>query len=309
MPPAFRAGFFPLAMRFRGVGQSLTPNVRGMLWICLSGIIFCVLNAATRGIALDLGPFETQFLRYIGTILVMVPFVARVGFAAYSPNGLAGQAWRGIIHTTGLLLWFMALPMIPLADVTAIGFTTPIFVMIGAVLVFREKMVWARWVSAAVGLLGVVVVLAPKMSGDGGFYNLLMLASSPLFACSFLITKALTKRDRPEVIVVWQAISIATFTLPFALWQWHWPSVGQCFWMLGCGVLGTSGQYFMTRGVHVAEVSATQPVTFLNLIWSTVIGYLAFAEVPGVTTIIGGTVIFMATTWIARREARARPRH
>ncbi len=309
MSLASRAASLPIALRLAGLGGSLTPNVRGMLWMCTAGIVFSVLNAATRGIAIELGPFETQFLRYAGTLVVMAPFIARVGLAAYSPNGLAGQAWRGVVHTTGLLLWFSALPMIPLADMTAIGFTTPIFVMIGAVLVFREKMVWARWISALVGLLGVVIVLAPKMSGTGGVFNLLMLASSPLFACSFLITKALTKRDRPEVIVVWQAISIATFTLPFALWQWHWPTPGQCLWMLGCGVLGTLGQYFMTRGIRVAEVSATQPVTFLNLIWAIAIGYAVFAEVPGISTIIGGSVIFVATTWIARREARARPTH
>jgi drug/metabolite transporter (DMT)-like permease len=276
-----------------------------MLWMAASGLIFCVLNAATRMMAEQLDPFETQFLRYAAGIVVMLPFIARVGLHAYHPNGLAGQAWRGIVHTTGLLLWYMALPRIPLADMTAIGFTTPIFVMVGAVVVFRERMVAARWVSALIGLLGVLVVVGPKMSGSGGFYNLMMLASSPLFACSFLITKALTRRDRPEVIVVWQAVAIAVFTLPFALPHWTWPSPAQWAWMLGLGVMGSAGQYCVTRAILHTDVSATQPVKFLDLIWTSAIGYLAFAEVPGNSTIIGGSVIFLATTWIARREARA----
>ncbi len=285
--------------------ERLSPTGRGMLWMVASGLVFCVLNAATRQIAMELGPFETQFLRYVGTVLVMAPFVARVGLRAYSPNGLAGQAWRGVIHTTGLLLWFSALPNIPLADGTAIGFTTPIFVMIGGVVFFRERMIWARWLSALIGLLGVLIVVGPKMSGSGGYYNLMMLAASPLFAGSFLITKSLTRRDRPEVIVVWQAIAIATFTLPLAALHWSWPTLVQWGWMLGCAVLGTTGQYCMTRGIRAADVSATQPVSFLNLIWTAAIGYLAFAEVPGINTVIGGSVIFLATTWIARREARS----
>jgi drug/metabolite transporter (DMT)-like permease len=253
----------------------------------------------------DIGPFEAQFLRYVAGILVMAPFIMRAGLAAYHPNGLMGQAWRGIVHTTGLLLWFSALPRIPLADMTAIGFTTPIFVMIGAVIAFRERMVWARWVSALIGLCGVLIVVGPKMSGTGGFWNLVMLASSPLFACSFLITKALTRRDRPEVIVVWQAIAIAAFTLPFALARWTWPSAAQCGWLLLCGVMGSAGQYCVTRAITNTDVSATQPVKFLDLIWTSLIGYFAFAEVPGAATAVGGTAIFLATTWIARREVRS----
>jgi drug/metabolite transporter (DMT)-like permease len=284
----------------------LNPTARGLLWMAASGLIFSVLNAATRVMAEELSPFETQFLRYAAGVVVMLPFIARVGPRAYHPNGLAGQAWRGVVHTAGLLLWYLALPRIPLADMTAIGFTTPIFIMVGAVVVFRERMVWARWVSALIGLLGVLVVVGPKMSGSGGFYNLLMLASSPLFACSFLITKALTKRDRPEVIVVWQAIAITVFTLPFAVAEWTWPTVTQWVWMLGLGVAGSAGQYCVTRAIECTDVSATQPVKFLDLIWTSAIGYLAFAEVPGISTVIGGTVIFVATTWIARREMRSR---
>ena len=76
--------------------------------------------------------------------------------------------------------------------------------------------------------------------------------------------------------------------------------------MLGLGVAGSAGQYCVTRAIECTDVSATQPVKFLDLIWTSAIGYLAFAEVPGTSTMIGGSVIFLATTWIARREMRSR---
>ena len=290
----------------RTAAARLSPTLRGMLWTVAAGLVFTFLNTTMRMLTIDLPPFETQFLRYFFGIVVMVPFVLRGGLAAYRPNGLAGQMWRGVVHTSGLLLWFLALPHITLADMTALGFTSPIFVMLGATLVLGEKLRADRLVAAAIGFAGVLIVLGPNLSGAGGVYNLVMLASSPLFAASFLITKALTRRDRPEVIVVWQAITVAAFSLPFALIGWIWPSPGQALAFLACGVLGSSAHYCVNRGLRATDISATQSVKFLDLIWNATAGFIVFADVPPQTTFLGGMVIFVATTWIARREARRR---
>jgi drug/metabolite transporter (DMT)-like permease len=284
----------------------LRPVVQGMAWMVLSGAIFGVLNALLRVITLQLPPIEAQFLRYVSGAVVMLPFILRVGFRAYHPKGLAGQLWRGAAHTSGMLLWFMALPHLPLADTTAIGFTGPIFVMVGAVLVFHEPMLWRRWVSAFIGFGGVLVVVWPKLSGSSGFYDLVMLGSAPLFAASQLITKALTRRDRPEVIVVWQCLTISLFSFPLALLHWVWPSAVQYGWFLVAGVLGSCAHYCSTQAFRVADVSATQPVRFLDLIWATLMGFLVFGDVPTSSTLMGGLVIFAATTWVARREAGIR---
>jgi drug/metabolite transporter (DMT)-like permease len=205
-----------------------------------------------------------------------------------------------------MVLWYMALPHLTLADTTAIGFTGPIFIMIGAVVALGERMMWERWVSALIGFAGVLIVVGPQMSASGGYYDLVMLGSSPLFAVSALITKALTRRDRPEVIVVWQCITISLFSLPLALIDWAWPSMMQWLVFLGSGVLGSVGHYCVTRALKAADATASQTVKFLDLIWMTALGFLVFSDVPTVSTLIGGLVIFAATTWIARREARGR---
>ena len=110
-----------------------------------------------RQLAAQLAPFEMQFLRYFAAILVLLPFMLRSGFAAYRPKNLAGQLSRGAVHAVGLAMWFLALSHITLADTTAISFTTPIFVMVGAALVFREPMRWERWVAAGIGFDARVV--------------------------------------------------------------------------------------------------------------------------------------------------------
>lgn len=284
----------------------LDPTVRGLLWSATSGLLFVLLNALMRGLSIALDPFQTQFLRYLMGLVVMLPLVARSGVAAYVPRNTAGQFTRGGVHTLGLYIWFAALAHIPVADTTAIGFTTPIFIMLGAVLVFREPMRWERWVAAGLGFAGVLIVVAPKLTGSGGLYNLVMLASSPVFAASFLMTKALTRYERAEVIVAWQAISVTLFSLPLALLHWHAPSAVQWLLFLVCGLLGSGGHYCLTRSYAAADISATQSVKFLDLVWATAIGWLAFGDAPSRSTLVGGVVIFGSTLWIARREARGR---
>jgi len=278
-----------------------------MAWMALSGLLFCLLNTIARRLSQELDPFQTQFLRYFAGFVVLVPFMVRTGLAAWRPHDLKGQGWRGLVHTFGLLLWFVALPHVPLADMTAIGFTGPIFVMAGAVLFLGEPIVRARWVAAIIGFLGVLVVVAPQFTGAAdGFWSLVMLSSSPLFAASFLITKALTRRDRPEVIVAWQAITVSAFSLPFAVFGWTWPSLEQWGWFLMTGLLGSAGHWCLTEAFRIADLSAIQPVKFIDMIWSAALGWLVFTEVPAATTFAGAAVIFTATTWIARREATKR---
>jgi drug/metabolite transporter (DMT)-like permease len=273
-----------------------------MLWVALSGLLFSCLNATMRNITLSLDPFESQFLRYLFGMLVMLPLVWRQGLKAYRPVNMSGQLWRGAVHTLGLTLWFTALPHLGLADMTAIGFTGPIFIMLGAAWFLGEKMRGHRWVAAAIGFAGVLVVVAPKFTGQGGVYALLMLASSPVFAASFLMTKTLTRYESPGVIVLWQAISVTVLSLPLSLIHWTAPTTWQWIGFATAGIFGSLGHYCLTRGFRVADISATQSLRFLDLVWASLLGWLVFSDVPSHSTLIGALVILASTVWIARRE-------
>ena len=286
--------------------RALDPTVKGLLWSSAAGFVFCGLNAAMRALTLQLDPFQAQFLRYVFGGLVLLPLLWRHGLAAYRPKNIGGQFARGALHTVGLCLWFLALPKIPLADMTAIGFTGPIFIMLGAWFFFKEPMRWERWLAASIGLIGVLIVVGPKLSGSGGFYNLVMLASAPMFAASFLMTKALTRYETTGVILVWQALTVSVLSLPLALLNWQSPTWGQWLGFLACGFLGSLGHFCLTRSYHVADISATQSVKFLDLVWASLLGWLVFANIPSQSTLIGGAVICASTLWIARRESRNR---
>ena len=265
----------------------LSPTMRALLWSMGAGLLFSVLNAIARTLTQHLHPMEAQFLRYLFGVAVMLPLVARAGLAAYRPQRIGGQFLRGAVHALGLMLWFSALPKIPLADMTAIGFTGPIF---------------------SIGFAGMLVVLGPKFAGSGvqaGWWHLVMLASAPVFAASYLLTKALTRSETTEVIVFWQALTVTAFSLPLALPVWQWPSAWQWAGFAVCGLLGTFGHYCLTRSYRQADISATQSVKFLDLIWASLLGLAVFGDIPTLSTLIGGAIISAATIWLARRESRA----
>lgn len=290
--------------RSRRTFSAWPAAVRGMVWMVLGGVLFSLLNTIARELTLHLDVYQSQFLRYLFGLIFILPWVWRDGWRAYMPVNMVGQFWRGGVHTLGLVLWFTALPKIPLADMTAIGFTGPIFIMIGAAWFLGEPMRKDRWIAALIGFAGVLVVVLPKMSGSGGWYNLVMLASAPVFAASFLITKALTRYEKPGVIVLWQALTVSVLSLPMALPHWQMPTPVQWLGFLATGVLGTLAHYCLTRAFVMADISATQSLRFLDLVWASLLGWLVFGDVPSQSTWLGAFVILCATVWIARREGR-----
>lgn len=299
----------PLVRRSRQAWLTLCRRLEGwsatrraLAWSASAGLLFSVLNAIARELSLQLHPYESQFLRYALGLVVMLPLVARAGMAVYRTPRVGAHFVRGAVHTVGLVLWYLALPRIPLADMTAIGFTAPIFILIGAAIFLSEPMRREHWVASGVGLLGVLVVLGPRLSGQGGWWHLVMLASAPVFAASFLLTKALTRTDSAGVIVVWQSISVALFSLPLAASVWQWPSAAQWVGFTICGVLGSAGHYCLTRSFRSADISATQGAKFLDLLWATLLGWAVFGDAPTASTLIGGAIISAATVWLARRS-------
>lgn len=285
--------------------SGLSPTTRGILWALGAGLAFQVANASVRALSIAIDPMQAQFLRYFVGILPLLPLIVSAGgLHRLRPESFKGQFWRSGLHTLGLVLWFTALPHMPLADMTAIGFTNPLFVLIGAAWLLKEPMNAARWIAVAVGFAGVLVIVGPGLAGTGGWYNLLMLASAPVFAASFLVTKVLTRRDSAAVIVLWQTLMITALSLPLALPVWQWPTAGQWGLSLIGGVAGTLGHWFLTRSFASADISATQSVKFVDLLWAALLGWLAFGDALQPTTLLGGAVIVASIVLLERYERR-----
>lgn len=278
-----------------------------MLWMVATGVLFTLLNAVMKKLSEELDPWLVGFLRYLLGALVILAPALRQGVRELWPKAPRLQLLRGGFHAVGMLLWFAALPTVAISELTAIGFAGPIFICLGAVLFLNERMTGARWTAVLLGFGGVLLVLNPF--GAGGFASvspgmLMMLASGPVFAGSFLVAKVLTRHDRSDVMVLWQHLIVSMLLLPFGVFLWAMPSPAQWGLLLLCGLLGAGGHYCMTRAFRVADISAVQSVKFLELLWAALLGYLLFGTTPAGWTLAGGTLILASTLWLARREAR-----
>ena len=202
-----------------------SPTVRGMLWMAATGLLFILLNTIMKRLAHELDPWLVGFLRYLMGALVMLPPVLRLG--ALWPKAPGLQFVRGLFHAGGMMLWFAALPMVTLAELTAIGFSGPLFICLGAVVFLGERMSGVRWSAVLIGFAGVLLVVKPwEGAGFAGISTgmLLMLASAPVFAGSFLVAKALTRHERSEVVVLWQHLWVSVLLAGFALAYWSQPT-------------------------------------------------------------------------------------
>ena len=282
---------------------ALPPNLRGILWVALSGVLFALLNVFTLIPAHHLNPFVMAFLRYFFGALILLPVVFRLGlYRSFHTNRVGLHVSRGAIHTAGMMLWFVALPLTTLAEITALGFTGPIFVTIGAALFLAEDVRLRRWIAVFVGFAGAMIIIRPGFSALH-LGVICILVSTPIFSASNLISKALARTDSSTTIVIWQNIVIVVCALPVALWFWQTPTPVDILWFLLAGAAGTLGHICQQRGYQLADITLLQPIGFLSLIWNTMLGYFLFFQKPDVWTFVGAAVIFASALYISHREA------
>lgn len=284
--------------------KNRSATVQGMLWMGATGLQFCLMNAILKQVSHELEPWVVGWLRYSLGALVMLPAAMRAG--ALWPNRPGLQLLRGVFHSGGLILWFVALPLISLAEMTAIGFSGPIFICLGAVLILGERMSLARWAAVLAGFAGVLLIVRPWEGGFGAISTgtLLLLAATPIFSAGFLVAKVQTRFERSEVIVLWQHLWVSIAMAPLALTRWTMPSAGQWLLLVMTGFLGAGGHYCSTRAFRVADISSVQSVRFLDLVWASLLGLAIFGTIPEAATVAGGIVILLSTLWLARRESR-----
>ena len=281
----------------------LPANLRGILWVALSGVLFALLNVFTLIPSQHLNSFVMAFLRYFFGSLFLLPIVMRLGlYRSLHTRRLPLHLFRGALHTSGMMLWFVALPLTTLAEITALGFTGPIFVTIGAALFLGEDVRLRRWIAIIVGFIGAMIIIRPGFSSLH-LGVLCILISTPIFSASNLISKALARTDSANTIVIWQNIVIVIFGAPFAIWFWQTPSWTDLLWFVAAGLCGTLGHLCQQRGYQLADITLLQPIGFLSLIWNTLLGYFLFFQQPDFWTFVGAAVIFGSAMYISHREA------
>ena len=266
--------------------------------LCVAGMT-CTIRIA----AAELHPFEIAFFRNLFGLACLLPFLVRAGAGVLRTHAVGRLLVSSGGHLIAMLAYFLAAALMPLAELTALAFTKPLFATVGAALILHEVVRGRRWSAVAVGFLGVLLVLRPgaaAFSPEAGLVLLSALAS----AAVVLMVKQLTVRESTTTIVFYQSLFLTVLSLPPALLFWQTPSVGGILLVALIGALGTITWLCFTRAFALADTSAVMPFEFLKLPFTAVLAYLLFSEVPSVWTWLGGAIIFAATVYIGHREAK-----
>jgi drug/metabolite transporter (DMT)-like permease len=245
------------------------------------------------------------FFRNFLAVLILLPLVARAGFGTLRMHRPKLFFLRAAINAVGMFCGFTALTLIPLAQMTALSFTTPLFVTIGAVLFLGEVIRARRIAAICVGFLGTLIILQPGVV-DVTFGALLALISALTIAMASLIVKVLTRSESQHAIVTWMVVMQAPLALIPSLWVWQWPDLLTWGFLWGMALSGTIAHLCFTRAFSLVDITALQPLEFIKLPFAVILAWVIFAEWPGLWTFVGGAVIFASTVYITRREAAAR---
>ena len=270
----------------------------------LTGVMFVGVTVAVRYLGTSMNPVQAGFIRYAFGLLMVLPLLSRAGVLSLHSKRIGFHALRGLAHGCGVMLWFFAMSRIPIAEVTALGFTAPVFTTLGAALFLRERLRSYRVIAMLAGFAGALLILRPGFR-EIDIGALAQLAAAPLFACSFLMAKSATRTESSTMIVVMLSVFCTlTLALP-ALAVWRTPTLEELELLFATAALATAGHYCMTRAFKAAEVSAVQPFTFLQLVWATLLGLMLFDEHPDLWIALGGALIVTAASWMAHREVQS----
>ena len=269
--------------------------------MCLSTIAFSIMHGLVRFVSEVLPPFQIAFFRNIFGLAFLLPLLMRSRFAILRTKQIGLHALRGVINMAAMLMFFTALAISPIAKVTALGFTAPIFMAILAVLVLGERFRIYRWSAIFLGFVGMLIILRPGLVAiDTG--ALLVIGSAALWAVAMIIIKIQSRTESSLTIVAYMGIFLGVFSIAPAVWVWQPFGLQTLGFMVLIGLFGSIAQMAISESLKETDSTALMPFDFLKLIWTAMIGVWFFSEIPDIYTWIGATVIFLSGLFIALRE-------
>lgn len=299
---------------------NITPSLRspsgalvGIGFKLASVCVFLAMSTFVRS-AHGIPAGQLVFFRSFFALLPIMVFIAWRGDlgTVFHTKRPWGHLWRGLIGTAGMGFGFYGLTLLPLAESIVLGYSTPLLIVVLSALLLKEQVRLYRWTAVLIGLIGVLVIMWPKLglisagdlSAGTTIGALAILISSAISAGAMLMVRTLVQTERSATIVIYFSMTsaiVALFSLPFG---WVWPNPQQAVLLVGAGIAGGIGQILLTESYRHAEMSVIAPFEYSSLLLGVVIGYLVFGDVLSFETIAGGAIVIAAGIFIIIREHR-----
>ncbi len=283
---------------------------RGILLIVLAVTVFSVMSAFVKA-AGRVPAGEAVFFRSACALPIILIWLAMRGDLRHGlhTENYRGHIYRSVAGTLAMGLGFAGLKFLPLPEVTALRFITPIMIVIFAAILLGERIRMVRLAAVLAGLVGVLIILWPRF--DAGFAGAgwreligagMVLASAGFAAFAQIAIKRMAGVEKTAAIVFYFSMTsmvLSLFSLPFG---WVWPVGMEWFYLIGAGVVGGVGQILLTSSYRYADAGTLAPFTYVSMIWSLLIGYFVFGEVPTWAMLAGAALIILSGVAIVLRE-------
>ena len=283
------------------ISNNIPSSLFAISLMIISGLFFVLMHSAVKYLSKEIHIFEIAFFRCALVIFVLAPIIFQQGKKIFKTKQPKVQFLRITTNSVAMLCFFYGISTTPLAQLTTLGFTVPIFATILAVIFMKEKIRLRRTTALIVGFIGTIIVMRPDISIELG--ALLIIFSSFLWSICLIFIKKLTQTDSAVTISLYFGIGMipATFALAFPVLEMI--DLRQFIILIFIAITGTLAQTIMNSALEKGELALLLPFDFLRLIWSVLIGYALFSEEPTITLWLGGFLIIGSTSYIAWREA------
>ncbi len=267
-----------------------------------SALTAAIMGSCVKYLSDDLNTVMICFYRCLMGLIIVFPFVFKNNFKALKSNNLKLQFFRSIINVISMLCWFSALGMIQLEKATALGFTTPLFTTILAVIILKEVIRFHRTTALIIGFIGVLIIIQPGYI-PMEYSTTLMLIASFSFSFVQIFVKQLSAIDSNLTIIFYHLAFMTPVLFFVALFFWEPITFNHVLIFLIMGTTGLLTHWCMNQSLKMSDTTFVMPLQFSKLIWASLIGMFVFSEIPDIWTWLGAIVIFASAIYITYRES------
>jgi drug/metabolite transporter (DMT)-like permease len=288
------------------VKASRDHPLAGIGWMLAGVGIFSINDALGKWLVVNYSVGELLLIRSAAALIVMIPFLRNAGVAAFvaAPRP-ALQVARIVVSAIEVALFFWAVSYLPLADASTFYLATPIYVTVLSAVVLGEKTGWRRGVAVAVGFAGVVLALRP--SAASFTLPALIAVSGSLFFAVLLVMTRLLRSTAQMVLISGQLVSTLVFGAVAVPFGWAAPSLLDLSLLVLFGVLSVVALACVNHALKLAPASVVVPYQYTMILWSILLGYAVFSDVPDLFTLAGAAIIIAAGLYIFWQE-QSRPK-
>ena len=260
------------------------------------------MGAGVKFLSDDLHPITICFYRCLMGLIIITPFVAKNNFQALQTDNMRLQIFRALINIISMICWFTAIGMMHFEKATALGFTTPLFTTVLAVLILGEVIRFHRTAALLLGFIGILIIIRPGYM-PFEFGTILMLVASLSFSFVLIFVKKLSATDSSLTIIFYHLLYMTPAFFILSLFYWENINLNQLIIFSLMGASGLLSHWCLAQAFKMSDTTFVMPLQFTKLIWASLIGLFIFSEQPDIWTWVGGVIIFISVVYITYREA------